>query len=835
MDLPTAVLALEEILRAQLDHDDTNRPASVWVQSESYTQSLLDMRAKLQSLQDRRLARRIVREEDAFADVGDELKDDLELVSLCLIAGIDLNTEQYFTPSEHGLLEGPKLLECVVCINTIQIFNAVKLPCSDVYCRECITRLFAQATKSEAAFPPRCHRIEIPLARVERLLPSDLVQLFREKVVEFRTPGADRLYCAIPHCSAFILPSRYDKNKDRAVECPRCASFTCTRCKSTRHDGDCPKKSGFEEVLRLAEENQWQRCTACGRMVELTQGCDHITCHCGAQFCYRCGATWGSCQCSQLPVVNALGDLHAFDRMAVDYYPDGTPRRRVYPRMPDWEREHDHEFDPNPRRRQINRTPRHGNGEEIRRFGRVVRRQPGLQEIGVGRTAGELSRVGQGQATTGRVHRSDAVSSGFHMNVAPPPGFHRNDAIHSNQGQTRETLQGVTLPQELRAGRQYNDPDQSSLASTRPGARTPPWRKPLEAGQSYDPNQRSLAKKKPGARVLPWRKSLEVGQSSRHPWTTNTPNSSNNNLLGQSSWTRPETDAERQYRQFFTSQGQPEQRAKAEPKNEWWAGAPSFGRFENGVDPASGRSPENPGGLGQTAKPLPPWRQPNAESSASGGQLQPRSGAGTYRDYRPFTGLPAPMPRGVPAFAEHKIPTPHEVPDSSRHAPRDIRDTLATPRPWLSKSWKDDEPSAPATQAADQRNAGNDGRADNHFIPMPILRGGQVFMETSPGLPVGSRRDDGNGYQTMGNNTISRNDGASTLTPALRQRPWIRELKDFMRRNREERQVEANKDSDRKADTTAPSSSGELPALVDSRSKLPRGESGELDQDTEME
>jgi len=32
-------------------------------------------------------------------------------------------------------------------------------------------------------------------------------------------------------------------------------------------------------------------------LVERTQGCDHMTCRCGQEFCYRCGGLYGECLC----------------------------------------------------------------------------------------------------------------------------------------------------------------------------------------------------------------------------------------------------------------------------------------------------------------------------------------------------------------------------------------------------------------------------------------------------------------------------------------------------------------------------------------------------------
>ena len=40
-----------------------------------------------------------------------------------------------------------------------------------------------------------------------------------------------------------------------------------------------------------------QRCYQCKAMVELKEGCNHVTCRCTAEFCMVCGQKWKSCDC----------------------------------------------------------------------------------------------------------------------------------------------------------------------------------------------------------------------------------------------------------------------------------------------------------------------------------------------------------------------------------------------------------------------------------------------------------------------------------------------------------------------------------------------------------
>ncbi|KAK8222279.1 hypothetical protein BKA81DRAFT_352266 [Phyllosticta paracitricarpa] len=56
--------------------------------------------------------------------------------------------------------------------------------------------------------------------------------------------------------------------------------------------GLCPEDADVKALLLTAQQRGWQRCYRCENMVEKRSGCNHMTCTCGAQFCYVCGARW---------------------------------------------------------------------------------------------------------------------------------------------------------------------------------------------------------------------------------------------------------------------------------------------------------------------------------------------------------------------------------------------------------------------------------------------------------------------------------------------------------------------------------------------------------------
>ncbi|KAI1471700.1 uncharacterized protein F4812DRAFT_467676 [Daldinia caldariorum] len=197
-------------------------------------------------------------------------------------------------PESDGSDDIIEVRPCLACNDMTELARLVEAPCEHEYCLHCLEQLFRNATTDETLYPPRCCRQQIPLEPNQRFLPNDLVTTFREKAVEFSTPN--RTYCHQATCSVFIHPDTYVNN---VATCRTCRSSTCITCKRQSHDGDCPHDEDLQQVIRLAQEQGWRRCSNCRSMVELNTGCYHITCRCGAQFCYLCGRRWKTCVCVQ--------------------------------------------------------------------------------------------------------------------------------------------------------------------------------------------------------------------------------------------------------------------------------------------------------------------------------------------------------------------------------------------------------------------------------------------------------------------------------------------------------------------------------------------------------
>lgn len=185
---------------------------------------------------------------------------------------------------------------CVCCREEFDQPDALhNLPCGHTYCSGCLTVMIDQAILDETKMPPRCCTSPIPRTTLESLLDPDERLLFLKAVVQFDTPWDLRIFCPKSTCEEFIPPRHnVDPKRPSLVACRKCDTAVCSLCKREAHgDGrDCPDDWDLDAVLRMGEKSGWRRCYRCRTLVELAQGCTHMTCRCKAEFCYICGAVW---------------------------------------------------------------------------------------------------------------------------------------------------------------------------------------------------------------------------------------------------------------------------------------------------------------------------------------------------------------------------------------------------------------------------------------------------------------------------------------------------------------------------------------------------------------
>ena len=123
-----------------------------------------------------------------------------------------------------------------------------------------------------------------------RLYDSGLLRQALVKDPEF-------CWCSREGCGSGQLHSSRDQYP--IMRCYECRSKTCfTHCCPWHEGRTCKeydtdaKRSDEVALLQLLESSKYRRCPQCAHGVERNGGCDHMTCRCKHEFCWRCLAPY---------------------------------------------------------------------------------------------------------------------------------------------------------------------------------------------------------------------------------------------------------------------------------------------------------------------------------------------------------------------------------------------------------------------------------------------------------------------------------------------------------------------------------------------------------------
>ncbi|XP_058079253.1 E3 ubiquitin-protein ligase RSL1-like [Magnolia sinica] len=177
--------------------------------------------------------------------------------------------------------------------------------CSHVFCNNCISKHIAVKIQESIAMVLcpgfECKGVLEPdLCRP--IIPTQVFDRWEAALSESMVLGSQRFYCPFKDCSVLLIDDGGDVVTQS--ECPNCRRLFCAQCKVTWHSGvSCEEYKGLNEdekgrddlmVMEVAKSKQWKRCSRCKFYVEKTEGCVHMTCRCGFQFCYQCGSDWSN-------------------------------------------------------------------------------------------------------------------------------------------------------------------------------------------------------------------------------------------------------------------------------------------------------------------------------------------------------------------------------------------------------------------------------------------------------------------------------------------------------------------------------------------------------------
>ncbi|XP_062012370.1 E3 ubiquitin-protein ligase RSL1 [Rosa rugosa] len=252
----------------------------------------------------------------------------LEAFVLKLVPTVDLDRPSKLAQVAIGVVSFPakgveSLEYCSICCDDKPSIMMITMKCSHEYCSHCM-RTYVDGKIQASQVPIRCPQLRckyyISTAECKSFLPLTYFESLEKALEEANILHSDRFYCPFPNCSVLLDRSECSsasesssiQSDNSCMECPVCKRFICVDCGVPWHSSmSCEefqnlpleeRDSADITLHRLAQNKSWRRCQQCRRMIELTQGCYHMTCWCGHEFCYACGAEYRdgqqTCQCA---------------------------------------------------------------------------------------------------------------------------------------------------------------------------------------------------------------------------------------------------------------------------------------------------------------------------------------------------------------------------------------------------------------------------------------------------------------------------------------------------------------------------------------------------------
>ena len=169
---------------------------------------------------------------------------------------------------------------CQECCNEINMICDEK--CNNCCCRQCFIQHLAVRI-DEGDHPLACLfcKRHFDDSEITQYLDDFQSSTLQKNLINRIFAGIpNSFHCPMPDCQYFaeVVPP------NTLFNCPLCDVDFCTACHSKWHQGQCENK-----VLAVDDKvTCQQRCPKCTHGVEKRDGCNHIRCRCGTNFCYLC-------------------------------------------------------------------------------------------------------------------------------------------------------------------------------------------------------------------------------------------------------------------------------------------------------------------------------------------------------------------------------------------------------------------------------------------------------------------------------------------------------------------------------------------------------------------
>lgn len=189
--------------------------------------------------------------------------------------------------------------ECSVCFEDKPIDHFyLQNECPHKFCKDCIRDYLESEIKDRKVLDMKCPGSDcsrrITQLEIDSLLGRSEVYGKYEQFTleECLTQDPNFVYCPTPNCGNGMVIADGLK-----ITCGNCKTSFCAKCKKEYHEGKTCEESGpktneerqtNKKIEKLIRKNKAKYCLGCKNLVLKNKGCNHMTCKCGFEFCWRC-------------------------------------------------------------------------------------------------------------------------------------------------------------------------------------------------------------------------------------------------------------------------------------------------------------------------------------------------------------------------------------------------------------------------------------------------------------------------------------------------------------------------------------------------------------------